>query len=199
MTVRGSGVQKSISLAMVLSLLFLATGCIVGAGSSRAREEEQRVSLKGSAGEFARGVANVGFCWLELPSEIEAHIRENSPGNPFGIISPVFAVTFGTISGTFRAVERAAGGVVEVALSPFPPYEPLMDPALPPYLASIKLPCKKSCTCSRCEEAREDDDDDDYDDDDDDEDEDDDDDEYTTLKGDADVRAVAVAAAARPP
>lgn len=160
MTVCGSGVQKSISLAMVFSLLFLATGCIVGAGSSRAREEEQRVSLKGSAGEFARGVANVGFCWLELPSEIEARLREDAPGDPFGIISPAFAVTFGAITGTFRAVERAAGGVVEVALSPFPPYEPLTDPSLPPYLKSLKPPCKEVCTCSSCEEAREEDEDD---------------------------------------
>jgi putative exosortase-associated protein (TIGR04073 family) len=150
MTVRKNGVQKSIALAMVLSLLFLVTGCIVLGGSSRAREEEQRVSLRGTGRELVRGAANVGLCWLEIPSEIEAHIRDHSPGNPFGIVSPVFGVTFGTISGSVRGVERAIGGIFEIGLSPFPPYEPLMDPAFPPYLKSIKPPCKKGCGCDGC-------------------------------------------------
>jgi hypothetical protein len=40
------------------------------------------------------------------------------------------------LGGDGDTVERAVGGVVEVGLSPFPPYDPLMEPAFPPYLNS---------------------------------------------------------------
>jgi putative exosortase-associated protein (TIGR04073 family) len=132
-------------MVLAVSLLFSGTGCI----TSHARREDQDVSLKGTGREFARGAANVAFCWLELPSEIEARIRDDSPGDPFSIVRNVFDVTFGVVCGTIRTVERAVGGVVEIGLSPFPPYEPLMDPAYPPYLKAAKKPCAEE-SCGSC-------------------------------------------------
>lgn len=162
MTVRRSCVRKSISLVVAVSLLFLSTGCIVIDSSSRARSEpepevDRSLSLKGTGRQFGRGAANVAFCWLELPSQIDRRVRDQGPGNPFGILSPIFGLTFGAISGSIRTVERAIGGVFEIGLSPFPSYEPLMDPALPPYLASIRPPCKEDCGCASCSPKAEED------------------------------------------
>jgi hypothetical protein len=81
-------------------------------------------------------VTNVAFSWLEVPYEIETRVRNGHSGSPFDIVSHTFDVAFGAIGGTFSTAERAVGGAVEVGLSPFPPYDPLMSPALPPYLAA---------------------------------------------------------------
>ena len=156
MRIRRTVVQTSITWALALSLMFLATGCIISGPSCTRREaREQSLSLKGTGHQFGRGVTNVAFCWLELPSEIGEHVRDYGPGNPFGILPTALGITFGTVSGSFRAVERAVGGVFEIGLSPFPPYEPLMHPAFPPYAESIKAPCEEGCSCSRCARARE--------------------------------------------
>jgi len=56
-------------------------------------------------------------------------------------------------------VERAAGGAVEVVLSPFPPYGPIMDPPAPPYLNFGRKPSKErdseddDCEGDNCEGA----------------------------------------------
>jgi len=122
-------------LALTLSALFTATGCFV-INSSHAGERwaGANPSLKGTACELARGATNVAFCWLEVPREVEARIRDGHVGSPFSIISNTFDVAFGTLDGAFKTAGRAAGGAVEVGLSPFPPYDPLMDPPYPPYL-----------------------------------------------------------------
>ena len=145
MRIGGSPVLRGIAMVLAVSLLFSGTGCI----TSCARREDQDVSLKGTGREFARGAAIVAFCWLELPSEIEARIRDYGPGDPFGILPTVLGITFGTVSGSFRAVERAVGGMVEIGLSPFTPYGPLMEPAFPPYLPAAKKPCAEE-SCGSC-------------------------------------------------
>lgn len=122
-------------LALMFSVLFTATGCVV-IDSSHATDKpvDHKPSLGGSGREFGRGATNVAFCWLEIPSEVESEIRDSDVGSPFSIIGNTFDVAFGAIDGTLSAVGRGAGGVVEIGLSPFPPYDPLMDPALPPYM-----------------------------------------------------------------
>lgn len=95
-------------------------------------------SFMGTGREFTRGIANMAFCWLELPHEIEGKIRDNNPDAPFGMITSSIAATLGAIKGTFWTTDRFVGGAVEIALSPFPPYEPIMHPGYPPYLNSRK-------------------------------------------------------------
>jgi len=120
---------------LIMSLTVVAIGCIAANGSyGRDNTGLAGFSLRGTCGEFGRGVTNVAFCWLEVPCEVETRVRGNSPGDPFSIVANVFDIAFGTIGGTFRTAGRAAGGAAEIGLSPFPPYDPLMDPAYPPYV-----------------------------------------------------------------
>jgi len=141
-TKTGQGISV---LAVSACLLLLGAGCIT-IGSSH-EDVPQGFSPKGTVCEAGRGATNVAFCWLEVPAAVEGRIRRGGPGHPFGIISTTFDVVFGTICGTVRTVKRGVGGVVEVGLSPFPPYEPLMDPAFPPYLNFRKAPDKEKCCC----------------------------------------------------
>jgi putative exosortase-associated protein (TIGR04073 family) len=127
-------VKQTVWLAAVC-LLFASTGC----GSYRPARvgrggDQEAFSLKGTGCELGRGAANIAFCWLEVPHEIEARVREDRSGRPFSVISGVFSALLGTIDGTIWAAERAIGGAFEIVLSPFPPYEPIMEPAYPPYL-----------------------------------------------------------------
>ncbi len=123
-------------ILLISSLCFLMFSCApyrparVGSG-----DMTEPLSVKGTGHEFFRGVTNIAFCWLEIPHEIEAGVREStSTGSPFGIVSPAFAFVIGALNGTVWGVERAIGGAFEVVLSPFPPYGPIMRPAYPPYL-----------------------------------------------------------------
>jgi putative exosortase-associated protein (TIGR04073 family) len=95
---------------------------------------EETFSLKGTGHELGRGVTNIALCWLEVPHEIEARVRESDSGRPFGIVSNAFGAALGALNGAIWGVERAVGGAFEVVLSPFPPYDPIMKPAYPPYL-----------------------------------------------------------------
>ena len=95
---------------------------------------EEPFCLKGTGHELGRGVTNIALCWLEIPHEIEARVREGHSGSPFGVVSNAFDAALGAINGTMWGAERAVGGAFEVLLSPFPPYNPIMEPAYPPYL-----------------------------------------------------------------
>ena len=153
-------VRRNALIALTACVLLLATGCITICSSHDCREHaHQSPSLKGTGRELGRGVTNVAFCWLELPASVEHGIRRHNPDNPFGIISSTFGAVFGTIGGTIRTVRRGVGGVVEVALSPFPPYDPLMHPAYPPYLGLAKAPEREKPCCEdepcECEEEDE--------------------------------------------
>ncbi len=142
-------IGRSDVLIFCACLMFLGTGCVTINLPHRCGESDvpEGFSPKGTACEAGRGVTNVAFCWLELPAAVEGKIRRGSPGHPFGIISTSFDVVFGTVCGTVRTVQRGVGGVFEVGLSPFPPYEPLMDPAFPPYLNLQRAPAKEECRC----------------------------------------------------
>jgi len=142
-------------LMLCACLMLLETGCVtIDLSRGCSEDDPQGLSPKGTVYEAGRGVTNVAFCWLELPAAVEGRIRRGGPGHPFGIISTTFDVVFGTVCGTVRTVQRGVGGVVEVGLSPFPPYEPLMDPAFPPYLNRQRAPAKEECRCKEepCED-----------------------------------------------
>ncbi len=135
---RSETMRIGICLAAVGSL-FIATGCAhyrparVGAEST-----EHKVSLKGTGCELGRGIVNIAFCWLEIPHEIEARVRESKQGHPFSIVSNSFEAVLGAVNGVVWGAERAIGGAFELVLSPFPPYDPIMEPALPPYLNFVR-------------------------------------------------------------
>ena len=154
MRIGGNVVQKNALIVMSACVLLMATGCITIGSSHECKEHaHESVSLKGTGRELGRGVTNVAFCWLELPSAVEHGIRGHSHDGPFCIIGSTFGAVFGTIGGTVHTVKRGVGGVVEVALSPFPPYDPLMHPAYPPYLGFAKAPeRKKPCEDEPCED-----------------------------------------------
>ena len=148
MKIGGKAGQRCGVLVLSVCLMILLSGCVTIDLSRGCREDgHQGLSPKGTACMAGRGVTNVAFCWLELPSAVEDRIRRGGPGHPFGIISTTFDVLFGTVCGTVRTVQRGVGGVVEVGLSPFPPYEPLMDPAFPPYLNFQRAPAKEERSC----------------------------------------------------
>ena len=124
-----------IFLTVLLSIIVFAAGCATyRPAKSEKSTSTQCLSLKGAGTEFGRGFSNVSLCWLEVPHEIEARIREGKTGHPFGIIRNSFKVAIATLHGSIWAAQRASGGAVEIALSPFPPHEPIMEPAFPPYL-----------------------------------------------------------------
>lgn len=130
---------------LMLGVMMLA---MVGAGGAAAwagggPDERNTFSFTGSATQFGRGLVNVGFCWLEIPHEIKERLAEGrGDGRIFNPISATVRIALGTVKGSIKTVERAAGGVLEVALFPFPPYRPLMNPAWPPYLNYTPPPRK---------------------------------------------------------
>jgi putative exosortase-associated protein (TIGR04073 family) len=141
-------IGRSRGSMLCVCLMLLGAGCVtidLSRGSSE--DDPQGLSPNGTVCEAGRGATNVAFCWLELPAAVEGRIRRGGPGHPFGIISGTFHALCGTVCGTVRTVQRGVGGVVEVGLSPFPPYEPLMDPAFPPYLNIQRAPAKEECCC----------------------------------------------------
>lgn len=118
-------------LAVLACSMALAGGC---ASLAEQGEDERAPSLVGTGREMGRGLTNVALCWLEIPNEVETRIRKNRTGHPFNILANAFHVVFGTLGGAVDTAERACGGAIEIILSPFPPYGPIMEPALPPYL-----------------------------------------------------------------
>ena len=147
MRIRGIGLSKVAAFAVILGSLVLVTGC----GTYRpaqvgGKRRQETLSIKGTGCELGRGITNIAFCWLEVPHEAEARIRENRSGRPFSVITNVFDGALGVINGTIWAVERAIGGTFEVVLSPFPPYDPIMEPAFPPYLDFGKTPKEEAGT-----------------------------------------------------
>ena len=148
MRINTKTVQAISVLGVSVCLMLLGAGCLtIDLSRGCGDDGPGGLSPKGTVREIGRGTTNVAFCWLELPAAVEGRIRRGGPGHPFGIISTTFDVVFGTVCGTVRTVQRGVGGVVEVGLSPFPPYEPLMDPAFPPYLNFRKAPDKEKCCC----------------------------------------------------
>jgi len=135
MKIAGINVLRLTIFVTAVWFLSLCIGCAtyrpaqVGRGTA-----EEPFCLKGTGHELGRGVTNIAFCWLEIPHEIEARVREGDSGYPFGVVSNAFDATIGALNGTIWGVERAVGGAFEVLLSPFPPYDPIMEPAYPPYL-----------------------------------------------------------------
>ena len=123
-------------LSRVACAAALACAMVAVSGCSShlkdAKEVRDVFSAGGSAKEMGRGLANVVLSWLEIPKGIETKVRAKGP-NP-SIFETVTGTVFGAGSGVVNGVERAVGGVYETAMSPFPPYEPLMSPAYPPYL-----------------------------------------------------------------
>ena len=129
------GVAWAGVVAMGLCLSLLGTGCATYGPAQVGRgAEPEPLSLKGTGRELGRGVTNIVFCWLEIPRDVEYRVRRKASGHPFGVVSGVFHGAVGTVIGSISALQRAVGGAFEVVLSPFPPYEPLMEPAYPPYL-----------------------------------------------------------------
>jgi putative exosortase-associated protein (TIGR04073 family) len=125
-------------VAVIAAALFLLS---LGAGCARYRPAHlesgsptEMFSFKAAGSELGRGTVNIAFCWFEIPHEIKARVSKPNSGHPFCAVSNTFKIAFGALNGTIWAVERATGGAVEVALSLFPPYDPLMKPAYPPYL-----------------------------------------------------------------
>jgi len=133
---RSSRTLHTMVFVIFLIVFSLGLGCATyrPAKSCGKEEEDNRLSLAGTKGEFLRGVTNVACCWMEIPYEVEASLRETKTKSPFGLFSHSFAAAFATVRGSLWTVERATGGIVEMGISPFPPYDPIMKPAYPPYL-----------------------------------------------------------------
>lgn len=146
------------NIKSILTYCFLITMiCLVVSGCATYRPakigskgDNEPFSLKGTGCESGRGIVNIGFCWLEIPHEVEARIRKNDSGHPFSIIPNTFSAALGIVGGTVCSVERVFGGTFEIILSPFPPYSPIMNPAYPPYLNFGKDSEQEECT-SECE------------------------------------------------
>ena len=135
-----SALSKVCVVAATIFLVCLATGCATYRPSKVGRGTTgESFSLKGTGGESGRGIVNIAFCWFEIPHEVEARIRENDSGHPFSIVSNAFDAALGAANGAVWGAERAIGGACELALSAFPPYDPIMKPGYPPYLNSGKV------------------------------------------------------------
>jgi len=126
-------------LILAFSLLIFVSGCFSCLRREKARDGTEKISLKGTGRQMARGGVNMALCWLELPHEMEEGIQENNSHGPFGLVSNAFHIAFGALRGAVWSVERCAGGAVEIAFSPFPPYDPIMHPAYPPYVKPEKI------------------------------------------------------------
>jgi len=121
---------------IIIPLIF-SNGCSTFEVKWEHRQEcsaKMSFSGKNMATSMGRGGANIALCWLEVPCTIKSKMQSRKTGEPFGIIPNTFAVTFGAVKGSIRTAKRLVGGTVEVALSPFPPYEPLLHPPFPPYI-----------------------------------------------------------------
>jgi putative exosortase-associated protein (TIGR04073 family) len=118
-----------------VALGLFAGGC-AGSGSARTEKGPNRDdwSLTGTGRELGRGLTNVGLCWLEIPHRMEDAVRDQKISDPVDAGSAVFHGMLGAVHGALRTAGRAVGGVLEIVLSPFPPYGPINSPPYPPYL-----------------------------------------------------------------
>ena len=129
-----SVLSRTCLVAALLCATFAATGCTTTlAGAEKA--EVREFSIEGTGRELGRGVTNVALCWLEIPREVEARLAEEPIAGPTGGLLAVARGSIGLVSGALAGTGRLVVGVCEILLSPFPPYDPLLDPAYPPYVA----------------------------------------------------------------
>ena len=130
------GFMRTGALAVIVGVVLLASGCSTAA--RRPETPEYGFSLKGTGRQVGRGLTNVALCWLEVPYHVEKQVGESPMGHPFDVIGSTLSGALGVVNGAIWGVGRGLGGVIEVVLSPFPPYEPLMKPAYPPYVGRAK-------------------------------------------------------------
>lgn len=142
-------------LLTVIPLIF-SNGCSIcemRTGHQHERTAETPFSAKNMAISMGRGGTNIAFGWLEVPCTIKSRIKSGKSEGPFGIISNTFAATFGAVKGAIWASKRLVGGAVEMVLSPFPPYEPLLHPPYPPCLEPKTNEPEKSRPCDKDSET----------------------------------------------
>lgn len=146
----------NVTRKIALPLLLLMIGMMaLGAGTPARAQDESKIckeplsaghpfSCKGFLRQTGRGFVNIAFCWMEVPYEIKRSLTEKDNLELLGVFTNTYNVVAGTVSGAVHTVVRCAGGIYEVTFAPFPPYEPLMCPAYPPYLYSpcCNLPVK---------------------------------------------------------
>ena len=130
------GFVKTGLVAGIVSVVILVSGCSMN--TRRPETPEERFSLKGTGRQLGRGLTNVGLCWLEVPYQVERQVGETPIDHPFDVIGCGLSGAVGVVNGAIWGVGRGLGGVIEVVLSPFPPYEPIMKPAYPPYIGRAK-------------------------------------------------------------
>lgn len=133
-----SAKSQCLVMLLMLAVLSLSTSAMATVLRDPNPDNKQSAgapfSFKSFGKQFTRGLMNVGFCWLEVPYQIKARLTDPDLNQPDAILTQVYNVICGTCEGTVETVERFTGGIVEVAFSPFPSYEPLMNPPYPPYL-----------------------------------------------------------------
>ncbi len=130
--------RRACMLVAVVGVGLLAAGCTVG--PSRREVPEGRMSLKGTARQFGRGLTNLGLCWLEIPYQVEKQVAGSRIEHPFDAVGSTLNGAVGVVNGAIWGVGRGVGGVFEIILSPFPPYEPIVRPAYPPYVRPAEKP-----------------------------------------------------------
>lgn len=144
---------RKIALPLLLTTFVLLALC--AATSARAEEEKpvpvcteplsagHPFSCKGYLRQVGRGLVNVACCWTEIPYEIKRRLDAKDNLEMLGVFTNTYNVVAGTAAGAFHTVTRCVGGIYEVTFAPFPPYDPLMCPAYPPYMfCGCNLPAK---------------------------------------------------------
>jgi hypothetical protein len=126
-------VWRYVSLIVLCGLVLWAGGCAVCCPGAEEQETPRRASLRGTGRETGRGLLNVGFCWLEIPAGAEEGVRKEKIEGGLDIVGAFLRGTWGLLGGTVDGLGRGIGGIFEVLLSPFPPYDPIQNPPCPPY------------------------------------------------------------------
>ncbi len=125
--------ERPIVLAFLILMAISLGGCnpFTRLKTSETRSDVE-YSWKGAGTEAARGLANVGFGWLEIPNRAEYRVRRNLDAREeFSLISALYDGSWGVLDGAGRTVQRAGVGVFELVMSPFPPYDPYVEPPHP--------------------------------------------------------------------
>ena len=114
--------QGRITGTAFLLLLFILSWGALAKAESMASPSAKLDYGTGVGKKLGRGLANLGFGWLDIPKGIEEVGEENHF---------LAAVTWGPIYGTGRAITRTLAGAFEVVTFPFPwpaDFEPLVKP-----------------------------------------------------------------------
>lgn len=135
-------------LLLLPTLLLIMSGCTFG-GSRVESSRWETISFKKMGEDAGRGIVNVSFCWMEVPHKVKERVKKEPVHGPFNVVGGTLRGAFGALSGSIYGARRGVGGVFEFALSPFPPYGPLMYPAYPPYLAGEKGEKEKISGCHK--------------------------------------------------